>query len=321
MKLFSCLLTLVRMAVALTFTGLATSAIAAVTTNDPVSVSMSLDTPSTVTLGEPIILHYKVTNLDPNNKMGIQFGVYKNAWYTLGLIDQAGKPIDPVTDKRPAKPPGLYIPGDYLLDQAGSRYDAHEGYAVITQSFVLVQPGKYLLTARVHLPYIAAPVSETVFSQERVGKPTETLIQDFVIPITVSPTDATRLRQVSESLRQLIVSEKNDEKYKAVLAALFTIPEIQASSSWEALVNQADWTNREVIAEQLAKVHSIKTVDFLVHMLDNPALSYDEKSFIRTKIDESYNAGDGTVKGHIKALAASRGGTMPEKVVIPQAGD
>jgi len=56
-------------------------------------------------------------------------------------------------------------------------------------------------------------------------------------------------------------------------------------------------------------------------MLDNPNITADEKSYIKTKINQTYNSGDSQLRAHIKSIAASRGIKMPEHVAMPQVVD
>ena len=115
----------------------------------PMSVAVHLATPSTISLGEPIMLHYKLSNLSSDEKLVIQSGIYDTAWYTMGLKDQAGKLVHLIPDTRPLDPPGLHA-GDIGIYATSDQRDSwRDGYIVATKSFSVPRPGKYLLTVHV----------------------------------------------------------------------------------------------------------------------------------------------------------------------------
>jgi len=99
------------------------------------------------------------------------------------------------------------------------------------------------------------------------------------------------------------------------------MPETQAARDWEILASGAGRMDSEVIADELSQVHSARATTLLVQMLDNPNITADEKSYIKTKINQTYNSGDSQLRAHIKSIAASRGIKMPEHVAMPQVVD
>jgi hypothetical protein len=286
------------------------------TATDPLSLTVSLKGSSNVSLGEPITLHYTISNIS-DQKVGVRWG--EEEWYSLTLTDEAGKTNVFAASKPKSLQAGFRVMPDPFIAPG----HLIKNFLTVTQRLAISHPGNYTLTVHVLLPYTLVETSEEnpVKVEKQITSENNVFNQDYTFRLSVAPADDLVLRTRANSLVQAMFTDHFGPAFQADMEALFSMPETQAAPSWKSLVNDASRANAELIASQLARLHSITTADLLVQMLDNPKLSSDEASFIRTKIDESYNAGDVTVKGHIKALAASRGGTMPEKVAIPQPSD
>lgn len=279
-------------------------------------VRMSLLTSPEIVLGEPITLHYVISNIS-DQKIGVQWGA--GEWYSLALTDESGKTSTFAVPKPRSQQAGFRVIPDPFITGG----HPVKGFLTVTQRLAVSHPGNYILTVHVRLPYTLVEAGEEnpANIDNQIKSESNTFSQDFTFRLSVAPTNDPILRARANSLVQAMSIDHFGPAFQANMDALFSMPEAQAASSWKLLVNNDSRVNAELIAVQLTKIHSVTTVNLLVQMLDNPKLTPDETSFIRTKIDESYNAGDAAVKGHIKAIAASRGGTMPEKVAIPQPSD
>ena len=92
----------------------------------PVSVEaqISLGGASSMMLGEPIILRYKITNVSDGQGVGIGLGTYKTRWCRLRLTDAEGNSAQVIPDSRPLSPRGLHSTGTFFLRPDGSEEDS-----------------------------------------------------------------------------------------------------------------------------------------------------------------------------------------------------
>ncbi len=294
-------------------------------TSAPLEARVSVNGNSTIVLGEPISLYYSITNISDDQGVGkgvgIGLGTNETQWYQLSLTDEAGRSAQIIPDERSLSPRGLHSTGTYFLSPNGHKED----HIAVTKFFQIMHPGKYNLVVQVHIPYAAGSVTKeaslTSDLESDIKSSNTTLVDRFVFPIMVTKADPARLEARANALREAATAERYGQKYRALLDALFSMPEAQAASSWKSLANNADRMDAELIADQLARIHSITTADLLVQMLDSTKLSADETSYIKTKINQNYNSGDVGLKAHIKSLAANRGIEMSDEVAIPQPSD
>lgn len=285
---------------------------------DAVNVNLSLDTPAVIEAGEPIVVRYKIVNMLEDQTIGVYTGMHKTAWYSLDLKDNSGISTV-IRNEQPPASGGLQPSETSTLRPQG--YES--GYIVASRFLSAPHPGKYVLTIHVAMRYASVDPTEhnSFVIKHTVDASGASFTKDYTFPLTITQANPAQLTSRAEGLLQQIRKEQDNAKLTALYDALFSMPEAQAGPSWEALATKPPRMYEEKIANGLARIHSVKTVDLLVQMLENPSLPPDNAFYIKTKIDESYNAGDASVKEHIKALAASRGGTMPEKVSIPVPGD
>lgn len=287
----------------------------------PVKIQVSVDGSSTMLLGEPLSLHYRMTNVSADQGVGVGLGTNGTQWYSLSLTDASGKSAQIVPDDRPLNPRGLHSTGTYFLPPNGYQED----HIVVTRFFRFLHSGKYTLTVKSHVAYATEVATEETSLDSSLGQDIrssgKTSTGEFVFPVTVSESDPVRLETRSTALREAATAEKHGQKYRALLDALFSMPETQAARDWEILASGAGRMDSEVIADELSQVHSARATTLLVQMLDNPNITADEKSYIKTKINETYNSGDSQLRANIKSIAASRGIKMPEHVAMPQVVD
>ena len=282
----------------------------------PISVEASLATPATISLGEPIMLHYKMSNLSSDENLTVLIGIYKTPWYTLGLKDQAGNPVRLIPDTRPLNPPGPHS-GDVGNYATSDRRDSwRDGYIVATKSFSVPHPGKYVLTIHVQAPYalVAPTLEDPVLMKSQINSAGTVLTQDFSFPLTVTAADPVVLQAKAKALKEAISKELNSTILPPEMDELFSMPEAQAGPVWEDMAIHAKPMDRDLIAKKVAGLHSNKAADILFKMMDNPATNSD---FVSTRLSEIYNEGDSALREHIKSAGAQRGIQLPDKISLP----
>ncbi len=279
-------------------------------------VQVTLASGAYLSLGEPIVLHYQITN-STGQTLVSHLGVYDTEWYTLELTDALGRPAVSIPDTRPADPGGLHISAERFLPPG----KGPEGYIVMARYFTLTHPGKYLITFRAHLR--SAPFSADEASPHELKQALSTSgtvkTQVFAFPLTVTNTNTLRLKKTAEALRQQLIQEKQVSRIRMLDDALFSMPEAQAAPSWEALASNPAYTL--LVAGELGRVNTPKAADMLAQMLRNPRLSPDEVTTVSQSLNEIYNNGNAPLKSHISGIAASFGISMPKKVTMPVAAD
>lgn len=280
------------------------------------SVQVSLTSARKIVLGEPITLHSKVSNIS-DKKVGVHWG--EGNWYSFSLTDDKGKSVTFMAPRSKPAPVGFRAVPDPFIEHGRQV----QKFLTITQHLAVPRPGNYTLILHVRLPYTVVETTEEdpTKAEDEINAQDNVFSQDYIFRLSVAPANDLVLRAKANALMQMISTEPFGPMLQANTAALFSMPEAQALASWEALAHNVRPVNAGGIADALAGIHSVRAVDLLVEMLDNPNLSFNEASLVRAKIDESYNSGNATVKRHIKALAASRGTSMPDKVVISQPSD
>ena len=282
----------------------------------PMSVEATLATPATITLGEPIMLHYKMSNLSSDEHLAVLSGIYNTEWYTLSLKDARGIRVPLIPDTRPLDPPGAHA-GDVATFAAAENRDSwQDGYIVASKSFSPPRPGKYILTVHVHAFYtLVAPTLENpVLMKSMMNSDGTVLIQDFDFPLTVTAANPVALQAKANALKEAIDKEQRSTLLLPEMDELFSMPEAQASSVWEKMALQAGPMNRDLIADKLANLHSTKAADILFKMMANPQ---SNSEFVSRRLSEIYNSGDPTFREHIKSVAAQKGIQLPEQVTVP----
>jgi len=286
----------------------------------PMSAEATLATTATITLGEPVMLHYKLSNLSDNQHLAVLSGVYNTQWYTLNLKDAKGNQVPLIPDTRPLDPSGFHAGDVATFATAGNRDGWQDGYIVASKSFVVPRPGRYVLTLHVRASYtLVAPTLENpVLIKSMMNSAGTVLIQDFNFPLIVTSINPTVLQAKANALKETINKEQSSMLLLPEMDELFSMPEAQASPVWEKMALQAGPMNRDLIADKLANLHSTKATDILFQMM---ATSTSNDEFISRRLSEVYNESEPALKGHIKALALQRGVEMPETVSVPQVLD
>lgn len=272
-------------------------------TAEPFSVQATLVTPAQITLGEPILVRYKIAN-GSQQRVAVRLGIYGTDWYTLTMCDAHGAAVPAIPDPRPKHPQGSHPSQNGFFHKGETSTD----YIPVTKRLSIQRPGQYILTIHVSLPYAMDASSAGGDPEALVAASGLTQTQDITFPILVTNADPIRLRATAEALRQATLTEQNGLLARAEVEALFSMPEAQAASSWRSLALKPS-TSTGSVASELAELRSAMGVDILAEMLDNPALQY---SSISDSINRLYNAGTPALREHIKAVAKRHGFEMPE---------
>lgn len=286
-------------------------------TGKPLTTEMSLTTGTTVFLGEPIMLQARIVNTS-DQTIALHLGTYSTEWYSISLTDAKGRPAAATTDTRPAEPTGLQVPADRPLSPG----ESITNYIVVTRNIVPPRPGRYLLTAHVHLPYGQVALDEAAPSvwKRAITAAGTSLTQDFTYSLSVTPTDLAKLHRKAAQLQQTITAHPDGDLNKTLTTALFSMPEAEAAASWRVLTSRPGMSS-DLYASELKRLGTPTAADILAEMLSNPALSEDNKAYVSQSLNEMYNHGNAPLKSHIRGIAASFGISMPEKVAIPVAAD
>lgn len=275
---------------------------------EPLSIQASLLTPTQITLGEPILVRYKITN-NYGQRVAAHLGIYGTDWYTLTMRDAHGAAVPTISDPRPKNPQGSHPSQDGFFHVG----QTSTGYIPVTKRLSIQHPGQYALTIHVGLRYAVDDTSVEGASRSLAATSGLTQTQDITFPISVASEDPIRLRATADSLRRATLTEQNGLLARAEVETLFSMPEAQAAASWRSLALKPN-TNTGLAVSELAELRSAIGVDILAEMLNNPALQY---SSISDSINRLYNAGTPALREHIKIVARGHGFEMPEVVGTP----
>ena len=277
---------------------------------------MQLTTNASLTLGEPVILHAEMLNPSEEQKLWVRTGLYQSDWYTLSLVDQWGRSEAAIPDLRTREPAGAHG-FDITIVQPSSSVPID---IVATRFLPIVRPGKYFLKVHVYTSYTQteAASEDVTQAQGQIKSGKSILAEDFTFPLTVTPADPVSLQNKANELKQDILKKPGSKSHYADIDALFSMSEVVAWTAWQSLADEGNSSTQEIVADKLANLHSSKAVDILFRMKDNPT---SNSEIISTKLSEIYNAGDPVLRDHIKAVAAEKGITLPEKIALPQVID
>lgn len=282
---------------------------------DSVEVQISLVSRATITQGEPILLHYTISNVT-NHTIAVGLGLYNTDWYQLSLVGHGGANAAPLPDERPMNPQGAFATPRNLIDAGGNL----SGYIVATRFLAISHSGSYTLGIHLHLPYLSTEDDRIVPQDKTIRASGTSIEQIFNFPIVVLPPDTVQLLKTATLLRQQYSQRKNEDRSMALLDALFSMPEAQASPIWESLANDPK-ESADLIASKLRHVNTITAADILAGMLQKRDRNQDELAAVSRNLNEMYNTANPPLKAHLRQIATSYGITLPEKITIPQAGD
>ena len=278
----------------------------------PLNIEASLLTPAKITLGEPILVRYRIAN-NSGQRVAANLGIYGTDWFTLTMRDANGVAVPVIPDSRPAHPQGAYSSKSGFF-RAGS---SDTGYIPITKGLAIQHPGQYTLIIHARLPYVMDDALTEGASEALATDSGFAQTQDITFPILVQPADLNRLQATAEALRKASTDRMNGQLALAYMDALFSMPEAQAAASWRSLALKPS-IDTGVVANELAELRSATGVDILNEMMDVPGLHCTP---ISDRINKLYNAGTPALRGHIKSIARKRGFEIPEVAGTPIALD
>ncbi len=209
----------------------------------------------TVSLGEPIILVYKVTNTE-NRKIGSNINDNPRRWLSISLIDQFGHSLTatPAAAQMPLHS-GLAHSQESVIDANGSSTNSVTGSIVVSRTLQPMYPGQYRIRLSAHQRY---------YWDEAPGEPIA-VDQDFLLPITVTAKDTQRLHAAAEKFRQAVLHDTN---YQLALKALFSMHASDSQSVWQELATDPslDAFRATEVINELTQVNSISASNILAEM-------------------------------------------------------
>ena len=273
-------------------------------------LEMSLES-GTVPQGEPVVIHYKITNtsnqdLCPDIRDGRNQCLEENykGWFSLMLKDTAGKTAPTVSFLPP-------VSGEAI--STGPRIpagDSYTGSLIVNQWVAAVHPGIYLLSVHVRLPCtLRSGMSLSWFP----------LTKDFSFPLVITPADSNHLRFKASALRTDWSADADPKQRTLKLKSLFVLPERTALPEWQALVADESLTgnDRETVAAMLAQTKSLAAVDLLAQLCWGPPERQARTGIpLMVYLSSMWQYGDATMKKHIETLAAEHGEPMPFKPMV-----
>ncbi len=281
------------------------------TTKLPAGLEMSLDG-STFSQGEPILIHYKITNggdqdMYPDTRDGRNQCLEENykGWFSLMLKDAAGKTAPAVS---------FFPPLSEGATGTGPRIPAGTSYAstlILNQWVTADHPGIYLLSVHVRLPCtLGSGTSISWFP----------LTKDFSFPLIITPTASNRLRFKASALRTAWIADADPSQGALKLKSLFALPEQTALPEWQALVADESLTGstREMVAKEASQINSLGAVDLMAQLCWGPHPPDQKQTSVTEMLCLSgmWIHGNAAMKKHIEKLAAEHGEQMPFKPLV-----
>lgn len=297
----------------------------------PVSVTMTLMN-NRVTLGEPVVLYYKLSSSSQQQVM-LHMGkrdktldgpgadvveMFRRDWLTMDMKTGTGLPMPALPGLRSPEKRDIEYSGVQSLFR-GNRY-AIDGYLVISQRYSPPQPGDYTLDVHVRLPYAALPEEEInplTADKETLSAGTA-LSHDYTFPIVVQKPDPQRLKAVAEALQKAAVAETDGSRERMLIQSLFTMPEAQAGASWRALARdpRLSGDGKDSVANELVQLRSIRAADILAGMFPTAQEAADPNvtaNFGSHYLEEMYRSGPAPLQRYISHLYAIHGFVFPAK--------
>src|SRR5436190_18701426 len=233
-----------------------------------------------VTLGEPILLSYKVTN----NSSGPISVHWKGEnlvrshdriptpppWLTATVSSRSGVPV-----ARVAEPTSPYTPADVMIAEPRKELapgTSREGALVLSRFHAFRQPDVYRIALHVDLPYSIESDSDR-----------QVYRSDQTIPITITAPNPIRLRQIARDLRKQAIQPAGFEEKVTSFDCLFSMPEEFALPAWRDLARDPRLGITEALetTQQLGRLGSATAVSLLYEMATNPKSTVDAKASAR----------------------------------------
>ena len=241
----------------------------------PLSAELSLAS-NKITLGEPVVLRYKLTNTS-NVPVHVVLGKELTHWLAVSVIYSASRPAAAVPGNRLPPVLGGISTGTYRNLAVGA---SEEGDLIVTGLIAVPAPGRYSVVVRAKVPYRAGEAG--VWSS------------DWSAPLAVGLKNLIKLRRVAEALRKQAKQEKEGRQIYTAVESLFSMPAQAALPVWRALVNEPALSApaRSMAMAQLMRIGSTTAADVLAEVIMNPELSQEERNAATHAHVEIYRAGD-----------------------------
>ena len=285
--------------------------------SDAVSIQMSLLSSSQFSLGEPIVLRYRLTNVSHQD---VTAYVGPDApgpasingemrWLKIKITDTNGNEVPALPNPDVVQHSGLQFTGCRV--QAGQ---SQQGYVVLSKSYVFSHPGYYSLVVVAQIPFDSgetptenAPGQELPFE----APPAYLASQRFSCSLRVMPKDLQKLQALAGNLRGGVTSEPDVAKTTMLIESLFSLPEEQAWPEWQTLASDptlSQFTQVTVI-QQLRRINTLKATDILAQALwaSSTGTSAAAKANINGALQSMYLGGDTKVKRHVRSLYVAHG--------------
>jgi hypothetical protein len=284
------------------------------------TLQMSLVSDSTVSLGEPIVLKYVISN-STDNEIDADTGRYWDQdWFDLAMVSTDGRVAKKRSWYKPIEQGGMQVIGGSRMASAHGDYTS---YIVVPKEVDIPGHGDYTLTISAHLPYgIIPPHTGSGDYPSGTNIYPNTYRQRFTFHISITAADPVKLKTVAQSLAVAIQQGNFPIDYGEILAdELFSMPEPEASDSWVFLGmnHRGNFVlNRVLAADRLLRLHDTKSADILAYLqwdTDHPTTNPDPGT-VEYSLQEMYNSADAALKDHIRRLYADHGIVAPEKFAL-----
>lgn len=267
-------------------------------------VQVSLVSNSTFSLGEPVVLKYKILNTSPERAETFM-GKDQIGWVKETLTDAQGRAI-PIKIEQTGYPNG----GTHSDGISVSPMSSATGYVVFNPRAAIQAVGKYLFTVHTRLPYALGARAEEV-ARSKYEAFGSVATDDFTYSLNVKLYASHALKQTAEILRQGVGDARLRDWSSAAIEALFSMPEADVSGVWQEMISDPT-TPRYALgfaADQLVRLHTLNAADLVAQMRWEPArpLEAGEAPIGVIELDEMSRLGDAQLRKHIDGLYAAHG--------------
>jgi hypothetical protein len=196
------------------------AALAAEVSGPDLSVTFSVSK-TAVVIGEPLVLHYRITNNTPHGLV-LRVGSDRTAWLDLDLRGPNG-PLPERWTPRGISPPLDEISRGPLDSLAAGK--SLEGDRVLTSEFAVDRVGTLTVSMNVALDYGTS-----------AGALVQTLAGDASETIAVGAADEQTLQAAALTYSNQLITTRDFLQYKVALEALASMPDSYGDSQWHRLI-------------------------------------------------------------------------------------
>jgi len=304
------------------YLGIASARCASAEPSGPLDTQVSLVTSSTLTVCEPVVLYYKLSNTSLSEQLTFNAGVHRRGWYSLSLTNENGQKMTAAADMPSSdqhREQGLHQPPEISI--LPSAYI--EGYCVVTQALDIAQPGKYTLNFHVPISYYMEPKGAWYPEGRPANQKPFSLMRDYSFSLVVTGADPERLQATAKKLCHELQDVRFLGKSQALLAALSSLPENVALPNWQNLILDPV-TSPAVLNEAVAllgKLRSPGAAELLGQVIfDRIPVTGANEGLVRMgahrALTEMYNAGDAQLRQKMKQVFISHGASAADLLEI-----